>query len=134
MDDLRHQLRHHLQRDPQAQIFLAVDSQANYGNVSTVLAAVRSAGVEEVVAAGLLVLCSLCGVPFGSRVVIVASLKCTVSGGLDSRTIAITLHTLPLRPLKKGPSNARGTHEAALIYTVKPFTEKHIGTETPALI
>jgi biopolymer transport protein ExbB len=49
MDDLRHELRHRLERNPQAEIFLAVDAHANYGNVAPVLAAVRSVGVESVV-------------------------------------------------------------------------------------
>lgn len=49
MDDLRHELRHRLERNPQAEIFLAVDAHANYGNVAPVLAAVRSLGVESVV-------------------------------------------------------------------------------------
>ena len=49
MDYLRHELRHRLERNPQAQIFLAVDAHANYGNVAPVLAAVRSVGVESVV-------------------------------------------------------------------------------------
>jgi biopolymer transport protein ExbB/TolQ/biopolymer transport protein ExbD len=48
-DDLRHELRHRLERNPQAQIFLAVDAHASYADVSTVLAAVRSAGVERIV-------------------------------------------------------------------------------------
>jgi biopolymer transport protein ExbB/TolQ/biopolymer transport protein ExbD len=46
---LQHELRHRLDRDPQAQIFLAIDAHANYGNVAPVLAAVRSVGVENVV-------------------------------------------------------------------------------------
>ena len=46
---LQHELRHRLNRDPQAQIFLAIDAHANYGNVAPVLAAVRSVGVENVV-------------------------------------------------------------------------------------
>ena len=49
IDDLRHELHHRLQRDPQAQIFLAVDTHAHYADASTVLAAVRSAGCERVV-------------------------------------------------------------------------------------
>jgi biopolymer transport protein ExbB/TolQ/biopolymer transport protein ExbD len=49
IDDLRHELHHRLQRNPQAQIFLAVDAHATYANVSTVLAAVRSVGIEGVV-------------------------------------------------------------------------------------
>lgn len=49
MDDLRHELRHRLERNPQVEIFLAVDAHANYGNVAPVLAAVRSVGVENVV-------------------------------------------------------------------------------------
>lgn len=46
---LQHELRNRLERDPKPQIFLAVDSQANYGNVKTILAAVRSVGGEKVV-------------------------------------------------------------------------------------
>jgi len=46
---LQRELRHRLDRDPQAQIFLAIDAHANYGNVAPVLAAVRSVGVENVV-------------------------------------------------------------------------------------
>jgi biopolymer transport protein ExbB/TolQ/biopolymer transport protein ExbD len=49
MDDLRQELCHRLERDPQAQVFLAVDAHTNYGNVSTVLAAVRSVGAERIV-------------------------------------------------------------------------------------
>jgi biopolymer transport protein ExbB/TolQ/biopolymer transport protein ExbD len=49
IDDLRRRLHYRLERNPQAQIFLAVDAHASYGNVATVLAAVRSAGVERVV-------------------------------------------------------------------------------------
>jgi biopolymer transport protein ExbD len=49
IDALRRELRHRLQRDPQAEIYLAVDAHASYGNVSVVLAAVRSVGVENVV-------------------------------------------------------------------------------------
>lgn len=49
IDVLRHQLVYRLERNPQAQIFLAVDARANYGNVAAVLAAVRSVGVERVV-------------------------------------------------------------------------------------
>jgi biopolymer transport protein ExbB/TolQ/biopolymer transport protein ExbD len=49
MDDLRHELHQRLERNPQAQIFLAVDAHATCANVSTVLAAVRSVGVERVV-------------------------------------------------------------------------------------
>lgn len=49
MDDLRHELRHRLERNPQSEIFLAVDAHANYGNVAPVLAALRSVGVEKVV-------------------------------------------------------------------------------------
>lgn len=45
---LQHELRHRLERNPQAQIFLAVDAHASYGNVARVLAAVRSVGVESV--------------------------------------------------------------------------------------
>jgi biopolymer transport protein ExbD len=45
IDDLRHEIRHRLERNPQAEIFLAVDAHASYADVSTVLAAVRSAGV-----------------------------------------------------------------------------------------
>jgi biopolymer transport protein ExbB/TolQ/biopolymer transport protein ExbD len=48
-DDLRHELRHRLERNAQAQIFLAVDAHAGYGNVATVLAALRSVGVAKVV-------------------------------------------------------------------------------------
>lgn len=49
IDDLRHELHYRLVRSPQAQIFLAVDAQASYANLSTVLVAVRSVGVETVV-------------------------------------------------------------------------------------
>ena len=49
IDDLRHEIRHRLEQNPQAEIFLAVDAHARYADVSTVLAAVRSAGVERVV-------------------------------------------------------------------------------------
>jgi len=49
IDTLRHEIRHRLERNPQAQIFLAVDAHASYGNVSRVLATVRSVGVESVV-------------------------------------------------------------------------------------
>jgi biopolymer transport protein ExbD len=49
IDVLRQELRHRLERNPQAQIFLAVDAHAGYGNVATVLAALRSVGVEKVV-------------------------------------------------------------------------------------
>ncbi len=49
IDDLRPQLRYRLERNPYAQVFLAVDARASYAEVSTVLAAVRSAGVERVV-------------------------------------------------------------------------------------
>src|ERR1700733_15410765 len=49
MDDLRHELRYRLERNPQGEIFLAVDAHAHYGNVAPVLAAVRSVGVENVV-------------------------------------------------------------------------------------
>lgn len=49
IDVLRHELRYRLGRNPQAQIFLAVDAHANYGNVGAVLAAVRSVGAERVV-------------------------------------------------------------------------------------
>lgn len=49
IDDLRHELHHRLERDPEAQVFLAVDAHASYANVSTVLAAVRSVGAERVV-------------------------------------------------------------------------------------
>jgi biopolymer transport protein ExbB/TolQ/biopolymer transport protein ExbD len=46
---LQHELRQRLERNPQGQIFLAVDAHASYGNVANVLAAVRSVGVEGVV-------------------------------------------------------------------------------------
>jgi biopolymer transport protein ExbB/TolQ/biopolymer transport protein ExbD len=49
IDGLRDQVRHHLERNPQAQTFLAVDVHASYGNVEAALAAVRSVGVERVV-------------------------------------------------------------------------------------
>jgi biopolymer transport protein ExbB/TolQ/biopolymer transport protein ExbD len=49
IDDLRYQLHSRLERSPQAQIFLAVDARASYASVSTVLAVVRSVGVERVV-------------------------------------------------------------------------------------
>ena len=49
MDGLRHEIRHRLELNSQAQIFLAVDAHAGYGNVATVLAALRSVGVEKVV-------------------------------------------------------------------------------------
>ena len=49
IDDLRHEIRHRLERNPQAEIFLAVDAHASYADVSTLLAAVRLAGVERVV-------------------------------------------------------------------------------------
>jgi biopolymer transport protein ExbB/TolQ/biopolymer transport protein ExbD len=49
IDVLRHEIRHRLELNPQAQIFLAVDAHAGYGNVATVLAALRSVGVEKVV-------------------------------------------------------------------------------------
>jgi biopolymer transport protein ExbD/biopolymer transport protein ExbB/TolQ len=49
IDDLRHQLHYRLERNPQAQVFLAVDAHARYANVSTALAAVRSVGVERVI-------------------------------------------------------------------------------------
>jgi biopolymer transport protein ExbB/biopolymer transport protein TolQ len=49
IDVLRHEIRHRLELTPQAQIFLAVDAHAGYGNVATVLAALRSVGVEKVV-------------------------------------------------------------------------------------
>ncbi len=49
IDHLRQELRHRLERDPQAQIFLAVDSHANYGDVKAILAAMRSVGGERVV-------------------------------------------------------------------------------------
>jgi len=49
IDDLRHEIRHRLERNPQDEIFLAVDAHASYADVSTVLAAVRSVGVERVV-------------------------------------------------------------------------------------
>src|SRR5581483_11044236 len=49
IDEMRHDLRHQLERKPQAQVFLAVDAHTSYANVSTVLAAVRSVGVERVV-------------------------------------------------------------------------------------
>jgi biopolymer transport protein ExbB/TolQ/biopolymer transport protein ExbD len=48
VDGLRDQLRHRLKRDPRSKIFLAVDTRASYANVSTVVAAVRSVGVERV--------------------------------------------------------------------------------------
>ncbi len=47
--DLPHKLSHRVERSPQAQIYLAVDAHASYGNVATVLAALRSVGVEKVV-------------------------------------------------------------------------------------
>ena len=49
IDVLRHEIRHRLERNPQAQIFLAADAHASYGNVGTVLTALRSVGVERVV-------------------------------------------------------------------------------------
>jgi biopolymer transport protein ExbB len=49
IDVLRHEIRHRLERNPEAQIFLAADAYASYGNVATVLAALRSVGVEKVV-------------------------------------------------------------------------------------
>ncbi len=48
-NDVRHEILYRLERNPQAEIFLAVDAHASYADVSTVLAAVRSAGVERVV-------------------------------------------------------------------------------------
>ena len=49
IDALRHELHHRLERNSQAQVFLAIDAHASYGNVVTVLTAVRSVGVERVV-------------------------------------------------------------------------------------
>jgi biopolymer transport protein ExbB/TolQ/biopolymer transport protein ExbD len=49
IDDLRHELRHRLERNPQAQIYLAVDAHASYGTVAKVLAALRSVGAAKVV-------------------------------------------------------------------------------------
>jgi len=47
--DLCHELRHRLERSPQAQIYLAVDAHASYGNVAKVLVPLRSVGVARVV-------------------------------------------------------------------------------------
>ena len=49
IDQLRQKLRHRMERNPQEQVFLAVDDHANYGNVKTILAVVRSVGAERVV-------------------------------------------------------------------------------------
>jgi biopolymer transport protein ExbB len=49
IDGLRHELCHRLERNPQAQIYLAVDAHASYGNVAKLLAALRSIGVAKVV-------------------------------------------------------------------------------------
>jgi biopolymer transport protein ExbD len=46
---LQHELRQRLERNPQAEIFLAVDVHASYRDVATVMAAVRSVGAERVV-------------------------------------------------------------------------------------
>ena len=49
IDYLRQQLRHRLERNPQEQVFLAVDAHASYGDVKATLAVVRSVGAERVV-------------------------------------------------------------------------------------
>lgn len=49
MDDLRHELRRRLERNPKSRIFLAVDARASWRNVAPVLGALRLVGVESIV-------------------------------------------------------------------------------------
>jgi biopolymer transport protein ExbD len=49
IDDLRDELRHRLEHNPKAQIFVAVDTHASYGSVAPVLAALRLVGAERIV-------------------------------------------------------------------------------------
>ena len=49
IDHLRQELRRRLQRNPQEQIFLAVDAHASYRDVKATLAVARSVGAERVV-------------------------------------------------------------------------------------